>query len=209
MLWFSVLNKEKAKSNYHSRSPILNVEACFHTLDEKCSVEKKNVELSTGSSKCFCLCFTALWLFSKIPSPCQIRQSILTKSFLFRRMSERPRHFDRLSTRATKSGSLSNIYSIWTKLRFKKQTLSFKNANCSGNAIKRFCQIQLYFTKNSQNSSQSTAGNSCIRADAKSIHFVCSFQSNKSKTNWYWGPVFFVLQSSKEDRTVTDNYTMF
>lgn len=34
------LNKEKAKSNYHSRSPILNVEACFDTLDEKCSVEK-------------------------------------------------------------------------------------------------------------------------------------------------------------------------
>lgn len=126
MLWFSVLNKEKAKSNYHSRSPILNVEACFHTLDEKCSVEKKNVELSTGSSKCFCLCFTALWLFSKIPSPCQIRQSILTKSFLFRRMSERPRHFDRLSTRATKSGSLSNIYSIWTRLRFKKTNSVFQ-----------------------------------------------------------------------------------
>ena len=35
------LNREKAKSNYHSRSPILNVEACFDTLDEKCSVEEK------------------------------------------------------------------------------------------------------------------------------------------------------------------------
>ena len=115
--------------------------------------------------------------------PCQIGQSILTKSFLFTRMSERPRHFDRLSTLATKSGSLSNIYSICTRLRFKKTNAVFQklNANCSGNAIKRFCQIQLYFTKNSQNSFQSTARNSRIRADAKSIHFVCSFHQIKVK----------------------------
>lgn len=143
--------------------------------------KKRNVQLSTGSSKCFCLCFSTLWLLSNIPCPCQIGQSILTKSFLFTRMSERPRLCDRLSTLATKSGSLSNIYSICTRLRFKKTNAVFQKCKLQWKCHKRFCQIQLYFTKNSQNSFQSTARNSRIRADAKSIHFVCSFHQIKVK----------------------------
>ena len=47
------LNREKAKSNYHSRSPILNVEACFDTLDEKCSVEKKMFSYRQGPRNVF------------------------------------------------------------------------------------------------------------------------------------------------------------
>lgn len=133
------LNKEKAKSNYHSRSPILNVEACFDTLDEKCSVEKNWMfSCRQGPRNVFACVFRHC-------CPCQIGQSILTKSFLFTRMSERPRHFDRLSTLATKSGSLSNIYSICTRLRFKKTNAVFQKCKLQWKCHKTFLSDSAIF----------------------------------------------------------------
>lgn len=171
--------------------------------------KKLNVQLSTGFSKCFCLCFSTLWLFSNIPCPCQIGQSILTKSFLFTWMSERPRHFDRLSTLATKSGSLSNIYSICTRLRFKKTNAVFQKCKLQWKCHKTFLSDSAIFYQKQSKQFPIYSPQKPYTSRCKVNTFSLQLSSNKSKTNWYWGPVFFVIQSSKEDRTATDNYTLF
>lgn len=182
MLLILYLNKEKAKSNYHSRSPILNVEACFDTLDEKCSAEKNWMfSCRQGPRNVFaCVfrhCDRSLIYLVLVKSG---KASYQSTSFL-RECLNAPAILTG-SARLPQNQAVSQIYIQFVQgSGLKKQTLSFKNANCSGNAIKRFCQIQLYFTKNCQNSFQSTARNSRIRADAKSIHFVCSFHQIKVK----------------------------